>query len=434
MKQVRKTEGDTSWFVKDRFGMFIHWGTYALAARHEWVKRNERIPDEQYERYFKHFNPDLYDPRVWARAAARAGMKYFVVTTKHHEGFCLWDTQYTNYKAPNTPYGKDLLAPMVDAFRAEGVKVGFYHSLLDWHHPEYPIDNCHPMAEHADALKWNKKRDVRKYADYLYNQSRELLTNFGRIDVLWYDFSWDFKGAAPNNLGGKGKADWQSERLIAMIRKLQPHIILNDRLQVGGDIVTPEQWQPQEWVLKDGERVVWESCQTFSGSWGYYRDEMTWKSPEQLIQMLINSVARGGNLLMNVGPTGRGEFDARALEALEVYAKWMRVHSRAIYGCTQSDFKEPRDCRYTQNGKKLYLHILAWPFQHIVLEGLAGRVEYAQLLNDASEVKVVDPTPNQTISHMNGMQEYALRKKAAILNLPVVKPNVLVPVVELFLK
>ncbi|MDY3286296.1 MAG: alpha-L-fucosidase, partial [Eubacteriales bacterium] len=144
------TPGKSDWFVHDRFGMFIHWGTYSLAARHEWMKSREKMSTEEYEKYFRHFDPDLYDPREWAKAAKAAGMKYFVITTKHHEGFCLWDTKYTDYKAPNTPYGRDVLRPMVEAFREEGLKVGFYHSLLDWHHPDYTVDHCHPMRENAE--------------------------------------------------------------------------------------------------------------------------------------------------------------------------------------------------------------------------------------------------------------------------------------------
>ena len=137
---LAQMHGDTSWFVHDRFGMFIHWGLYALPARHEWVKHNEEIPDEVYEQYFRHFDPDLYDPALWAKTAAQAGMKYFVITTKHHEGFCLWDSQLTDYKAPNTPAGRDLLRPMVEAFRGQNLRVGLYHSLIDWHHPQYIID------------------------------------------------------------------------------------------------------------------------------------------------------------------------------------------------------------------------------------------------------------------------------------------------------
>jgi alpha-L-fucosidase len=423
------TTGDTSWFTQARFGMFIHWGLYALAARHEWVKSRERIDDEHYQRYFDHFNPDLYDPRAWAAVARDAGMKYVVLTSKHHEGFCLWDSQQTDYKATNTPYGKDLLRPFVEAFREAGLRVGFYYSLIDWHHPEFPIDVFHPLRDREDAQELNKQRDVRKYAAYIRAQVRELLTGYGPIDIIWYDFS--YPGRDYRQLPGKGRNDWESEQLLQLTRELQPKIIINNRLDLPAeqaDIHTPEQYQPREWVHVAGKPVVWETCQTFSGSWGYYRDEATWKSPEQLIQMLVNSVAHGGNLLMNVGPTGRGTFDNRALDALKVYADWMRLHSRAIYGCTQSEFTAPADCRFTQNGNRLYLHVFNWPFRHIHLDGLAGKVEYAQLLNDASEIAISEPS-RQTDHVLPDVHEDTLT-----LEVPVVKPPVVVPVIELFLK
>ncbi len=301
--------------------------------------------------------------------------------------------------------------------REEGLKVGFYYSLIDWHHPEFPIDGIHPMRDHPDALEWNKSRDVRKYADYLHNQVRELLTGFGKVDIIWFDFSY------PDNqyrgMKGKGHEDWRSEELLKMVRELQPGILVDNRLDLpaeNADIHTPEQYQPREWVKVNGQPVVWEACQTFSGSWGYHRDEATWKSPEQLIRMLVNTVSAGGNLLMNVGPTARGTFDDRALSALGVYADWMHLHSRSIYGCTQSEYSAPQDCRFTQNGKRLYLHIFAWPFQHLHIDGMAGKVEYAQLLSDASEVRFSEEGDTLT------------------LRLPVRQPDVTVPVVELFLK
>lgn len=423
------TAGDTSWFVHDRFGMFVHWGLYALPARHEWLKSRERIDDKRYQRYFDHFNPDLYDPDAWAAAARDAGMKYVVLTTKHHEGFCLWDTQQTDYKAPNTPYGKDLLRPFVTAFRDAGLRVGFYYSLIDWHHPDFPIDIFHPLRDLEDVADLNQGRDVRKYAAYMREQVRELLTGYGPVDVIWYDFSYpgrDYRG-----LPGKGRNDWESEQLLQLTRELQPGIIVNNRLDLpaeNADIYTPEQYQPREWVRVDGKPVVWEACQTFSGSWGYHRDEATWKSPEQLIQMLINSVASGGNLLMNVGPTGRGTLDHRALAALDVYAEWMRLHSRAIYGCTQSELIPPADCRFTQNGNRLYLHVFSWPFRHIHIDGLGGKVEYAQLLNDASEIAILDPGGEATHVTPN------VREDVLTLEVPVAKPNVVVPVIELFLR
>jgi alpha-L-fucosidase len=433
MLKPARTPGDTDWFVRDRFGMFIHWGLYALGARHEWLMNREKIAPEVYEqRYFRHFDPDLYDPRLWARAAAEAGMKYFVVTTKHHDGFCLWDSALTDYKATNTPYGRDLIRPMAEAFRAEGLRVGFYHSLIDWRHPHYPIDGLHPLRERPDLRKLNRGRDIRKYAQYLHGQVEEILTQFGKVDILWCDFSYSGSTDNPEwkkrGWKGKGREDWQSEKLVALIRRLQPHIVMNDRTEIPQDISTPEQVQPRAWVKVGGKPVFWEACHTFSGSWGYHRDEMTWKSPEQLIRLLVDSVALGGNLLMNVGPTGRGEFDERALSALQVYGRWLRRHGRAIYGCTQSAFKAPTDCRFTQNGKRLYLHIYSWPFRHIHLDGLQGRIEYAQLLNDASEVAVVQPGANK------GRMDTGRKPGVPYLELPVRKPDVVVPVVELFLK
>ncbi len=427
----KDTPGDTDWFVHDRFGLFIHWGIYAAAARHEWVKKYEEITDEEYQRYFDHFDPDLYDPRAWARLAKQAGMKYFVVTTKHHDGFCLWDTQLTDYKAPNTAAGRDLIKPMVQAFRAEGLKVGFYHSLIDWHHPEFPIDSVHPQCNDEEFLKANQDRDISKYAEYLHGQVRELLTNYGKIDVLFPDFSYSGRPGTELLAPGKGKDDWQAEKLIEMVRELQPGIVINDRTEIPQDYVTPEQMQPHGWVTRDGEPVIWEACHTFSGSWGYHRDEYTWKSPEMLIQMLIDSVSKGGNLLLNVGPNGRGEFEPRAVARLEAVGEWMRLHSRAIYGCTQSEFDAPPDCRYTQNGKRLYLHLFAWPYRNVYLPGLGGKIAYAQLLNDASEIKMIDTSK---VGSGGGKWLSSLGADTVILDLPVQKPNVIVPVVELFLK
>ena len=381
MLQPAPTLGDTRWFTQDRFGMFIHWGLYALPARHEWVKSQERISDENYQVYFDHFNPDLYDPEAWAASAKNAGMKYVVLTTKHHDGFCLWDTQQSDYKVTNTPYGKDLITPYVKAFRDAGLKVGFYYSLIDWHHPDFPIDTFHPYRDHSDEeiAQLNKGRNMRRYAAYMREQVRELLSAY-KPEIIWFDFSYptrDYKG-----LPGKGHLDWESEALHTMVRQLCPGIIIDNRLDLPGsaDIHTPEQFQPREWIHVEGKPVVWETCQTFSGSWGYHRDENTWKSPEQLIKMLVNTVSCGGNLLMNVGPTARGIFDQRAEDALKVYGSWLRLNGRAIYGCTQSEFTAPEGCRFTQNGKHLYLHIFDWPFRHVHLDGFAGKIAYAQFL------------------------------------------------------
>ncbi len=431
---TRPTLGETDWFVKDRFGLFIHWGLYALPARHEWVKSREQIPDDVYDTYFKYFDPDLYDPRQWAAAAAGAGMKYFVVTTKHHEGFCLWDSALTDYKAPNTPCGRDLLHPMVDAFREQSMKVGFYHSIIDWHHPEYVIDNKnHALRNHPERDALNAQRDQMKYADYLHGQVTELLTQFGQVDIMWFDFSFPDAQDPDDPSKGKNRKAWRSEELVQIVRRLQPQIILNDRLDLPDvyDVKTPEQTQPREWVKVNGQPVVWEACQTFSGSWGYHRDESTWRSTEQLLLTLIDCVSKGGNLLLNVGPTGRGEFDARALDRLQGMGEWMKRHSRSIYGCTQApaDFPVPQDCRLTWNPdtNRMYVHVLAWPFKHLHLDGFAGRVAYAQLLNDASELKMgLDP--------WSAKQTTDSGRNTLTLTLPSQKPPVTIPVIELMLK
>ena len=435
---TKKTPGDTAWFTHDRFGMFIHWGLYSMPARHEWIKTRERIPEEKYDKYFKYFDPDLFDAREWARQAKAAGMKYAVLTTKHHEGFCLFDSKYTDYKSTNTPCGKDIVREYVDAFRAEGLKIGFYYSLIDWHHPDFTVDMIHPRRDDPDAQKLNEGRDMHRYAEYMRNQVTELLTNYGKIDILWFDFSYSGhdKPAGLEWTQGKGKDDWEAEELLKTARSLQPGIIIDNRTEIDQDLWTPEQYQMTEWVRdkETGELVTWEACQTFSGSWGYYRDEMTWKSPEMLIRMLVNTVALGGNLLMNVGPTSRGYFDYRAEEALKVYADWMKYNSRSIYGCTMAEPDLlpmcPPDCRFTQSedGKRLYVHLFAYPYKHVQIRGLAGRVDYAQFLHDGSEVLFTE----RKVNHFGvGLAE---ADDLLVLEVPEVKPHCLVPVIELFLK
>jgi len=424
-----RTAGETEWFVHDRFGLFIHWGLYSLAARHEWVKNRERLTDEHYRRYFDHFDPDLYDPDAWARAARDAGMKYAVITTKHHEGFCLWDSALTDYKAPNTPAGRDLLRPWVDAFRAADLRVGFYHSLIDWRHPQFPVDGLHPRRDDLAYRAAAGERDMGAYAAYLHGQTRELLTRYGSVDVLWFDFSYSHLDWGWSR--GKGKDDWRSEELLAMARALQPGIIVNDRLELGGDVKTPEQYQPRAWMEVDGKPVVWEACQTLTGSWGYDRDNSDWKPTDMLVRMLVDTVSKGGNLLLNVGPNGRGELESRALERLRGIGVWMRLHGRSIYGCTASDFTPPPDCRYTQNGDRLYLHLFAWPFRYVHLDGLAGRVAYAQLLDDASEITLVTIDPRQQAQNTT---MGSVGRDTLTLELPIQRPDVAVPVIELFLR
>jgi alpha-L-fucosidase len=412
------------WWTDARFGMFIHWGLYALPARHEWVKNAERMTNEQYQKYFDVFNPDMFDPHEWAKMAKAAGMKYVVLTSKHHEGFCLFDSKFTDYKATNTPYGKDLIKEYVEAFRAEGLKVGFYYSLIDWHHPDYTIDRVHPQRQESDSAyaRLNKGRDMNKYREYIKNQVRELLTNYGEISIIWFDFSFPGKN-------GKGRADWDSENLLKLARSLQPGIIVDDRLDLsdvegGWDFVSPEQVQVEKWPEVNGKRVPWETCQTFSGSWGYYRDETSWKSSAQLLELLIESVSKGGNLLLNVGPTARGVFDYRAQDRLKAMGDWMKYNSRSIYGCTEAPagYKAPANSLLTYNPgtNRLYIHLLAYPLGSVVLKDAAGKVKYIQFLHDASEIKFRKGS-GENINDL-------------FLDLPMLKPNSEIPVLEVYLK
>jgi len=411
------------WWKDDRFGMFIHWGLYSQAARHEWVKHNEKIDNAGYQKYFDQFNPDLFDPQKWAKQAKAAGMKYAVLTTKHHEGFCLFDSKFTDYKAPNTKAKRDLVREYVNAFRAQGLKVGFYYSLLDWHHPQYTIDEIHPQspADKSDAsyAKLNKGRDMAKYRQYMRDQITELLTKYGKIDILWLDFSFPRKDGH-----GKGKDEWGSVELLKLIRKLQPGIIVDNRLNLeeykdGADFETPEQVSTAELAKYRGK--TWETCQTFSGSWGYYRDEHTWKTHRQLLDLLITSVSNGGNLILNVGPTARGEFDYRATNALDSLAYWMHANSKSIYNCTfaPDTYKIPEGTKLTYNkaAGKLYVQLFSYPQGKLVLPGYKGKIKYAQFLNDSSELLYKEANGDDLE-----------------VTLPAQKPNYEIPVIELTLQ
>ena len=418
------------WWSEARFGMFIHWGLYALPARHEWVMSNEQISKKNYEKYVEYFNPDLYNPKEWALLAKNAGMKYVVFTAKHHDGFAMYDTKYSDYKVTNSPIGRDLLKELIDAFRAEGIRIGLYYSLIDWHHPDFLVnEHIHPERNNQSEIANDKNRDKKKFQKFLKNQITELMTNYGQIDVLFADFSY------PHKKNGKGKAYWNSEDIYNQIRKLQPQIILNDRLDLeeegGWDYKSPEQFMPRNWVTYKGDKVPWETCQTFSGSWGYHRDQYSWKSPRQTIVMLIETVSKGGNLLLNVGPTARGVIQSEAVERLEATQQWMKYNSRSIYACTAApdEFETPDNCLLTYNPKtnRLYVHVLEWPFKTLYLPGLAGKVKYAQLLNDASELKL----GTQKGAWLDDVNE---GDTGLIINIPVKVPSLEVPVIELFLK
>ncbi len=386
----------SNWFRQDRFGMFIHWGIYATPARGEWVRSVERISNEAYQQFFDSFNPVDYDPKKWAKAAKAAGMKYAVMTAKHHDGFCLFDSALTDYKATNTPAKRDLIREYLDAFRAEGLKVGLYYSLLDWHHPDYPHygDRCHPMRENK-AFEGAEHR-FERYVDYLHGQVKELCTGYGKLDIMWFDFSYD------NMVGEK----WQAEKLVKMIRSYQPDVLIDNRLEVGGssfgsiledepslwsgDFASPEQLIPPEGLTnKRGEPIPWEACITMNKNWGYHSGDKFFKPASMIVRKLVECVSKGGNMLLNVGPDARGNIPEESLRVLVDVGRWMDLNGGSLVGCGNANLPKPEWGRYTRKGNLVYVHVFEPPIGPLYLPGIpAAKVKKARLLRDGSEIKM----------------------------------------------
>ena len=385
----------TEWMMNDRFGMFIHWGLYAITAQGEHHRSFKEMPKEEYnDNYINKFNPTKYDPKEWAKIAKKAGMKYAVLTSKHHDGFCMFDSKYTDFKITNTPYGKDIVREFLDAFRAEGLKVGLYYSLLDWSHPDYPHygDEAHPMRNNPDFKDYKYNFD--NYITYLHNQVEELCTNYGKLDMIWFDYSYQ------DMIGEK----WKATELVRMVKKYQPQALLDTRLGTGGDsfgtIVTEnpteyagdfascEQVLPPEPIRNyKGELVPWEACMTMNNHWGYHRYDYDYKSARTIIHSLVDCVSKGGNLLLNVGPNAYGEFPKESIEILEEVGEWMAVNGESIYGCTISDLQRPECGRITQKGNVYYIHILDEFIGPITVKHLdKDKVFSATLLHSGAEV------------------------------------------------
>jgi alpha-L-fucosidase len=345
------------WWHDAKFGMFIHWGLYSAVGRHEWVMEMEGIPVAEYAQLAKQFKPKPNAARDWAKLARRAGMQYMVMTTKHHEGFCLFDTKTTDYCAPKQAAGRDLVKEYVEAARAEGLRVGFYYSLMDWHHPDGA--RC---AEDEAAR--------RRFVDYIHTHLRELMTNYGKIDILWYDVSWP--------LDAKG---WESERMNQMVFGLQPDIIVNNRNKLPGDFATPE----QRIEAAEGGKA-WEACMTMNDSWGYHKTDDAWKSPKQVIRNLITCAHDGGNYLINIGPKPDGSVPEESVRILTTVGAWMEKNGGSLYG---ADRCQPRRCRFgsfSRKGNTLYLHVHFWPGSTVAIAGLMNKVKSASLLATGQKV------------------------------------------------
>ena len=376
----------SAWMRHDRFGMFIHWGLYAIPARGEWVRSNEQMPLEKYDEYFRTFDPTAYDPQKWAKLAKEAGMKYAVLTAKHHDGFCLFDSKLTDYKSTNTPCGRDLVREFLDAFRAEGLKVGLYYSLLDWHHPDYPAweHSNHPMRNNEAYKDQQGQHFDDRYIPYLHGQVRELLTNYGKIDLMWFDYSYrEMRGEK-----------WQATKLLKMCRELQPHLLVDDRLGDGsGDFTGPEQAIPERCPTdEEGHKLFWEECMTLNHHWGYASADHDFKSATDVVHLLTECVAKGGNLLLNVGPDAKGRIPDESVEILQNVGKWMERNSDSVYGCGESSLKDPYfHARYTEGNGCIYLHLYEPVVGAVPIPGIGSKTVSVRMLRDGSEVNTSTP-------------------------------------------
>lgn len=389
-------------FLKERFGMFIHWGVYSIPARGEWIRSHEKISIKDYQKYVDEFNPSDYNPKEWAKLAKKAGMKYAVMTAKHHDGYCLFDSKYTTYTS-QFYIGRDLIREYIDAFRNEGIKIGLYYSVIDWHHKDYPTygDLQHPMRDNEKYKDLEKEKNLDNYIEYLHNQVRELMTNYGEIDILWFDFSYN--NTPESGLPRMKGETWRATELVKMIRELQPNIVINNRLggdmrlenpeYYAGDFTSPEQIIPAKGMLdNNGNMLPWEACVTLNSSWAYStRANNEYKSVQTVIRTIVECVSKNGNLLLNVGPNSKGQIPKESVKILEEVGKWMDNNSKSIYNCKASDYERPEWGRYTQNGKFLYAHVLERGIGWITLLGLEGKVKKARMLHDGTEVLLDRP-------------------------------------------
>jgi alpha-L-fucosidase len=382
------------WWTQARFGMFIHWGLYSIPAGEwkgstnhaEWIRTTAQIPLGEYDKFVGQFNPVKFNAAEWVKLAKNAGMKYITITSKHHDGFCLFDSKFTDFDVMSTPFKRDILKELADACHKEGIKICWYHSIMDWHHPDY-----------LPRREWEKDRstagaDYDRYVQHLKNQLKELLTNYGEISVLWFDGEWE--------------STWNQKygtEIYNYVRSLQPNIIINNRVGAGragmegftkagefaGDFGTPEQEIPATGM----PGLYWETCMTMNNNWGYNKHDDHWKSPEDLIRKLSDIASKGGNFLLNVGPTSEGVFPQPSVDRLKAMGEWMKVNGEAIYSTKASPFKNLSWGRCTQKaiegGVRLYLHVFDWPLDgRLVLPGILNQSKKAYLLSDPNHTSL----------------------------------------------
>lgn len=389
-------ERRVEWFTRARFGMFIHFGLYSIPARGEWVRSEEFIPNEDYDPLIHEFNPTRCDMRQWMRAIRDTGAQYVVLTAKHHDGFCLFDSAYTDFKSTNSPAGRDLVREYLDAARECGLRAGLYFSIIDWRHPDFPHygDRQHPMRN--DPAYGNENRNFDRYLDYMHAQVREICSNYGKLDLIWFDFSYD-------NLRGEA---WRAMELMEMVRSLQPDVVINNRLEVSGegygslaackptpyhgDFITPEKMvPPHSLVDAEGRPLVWESCVTMNEHWGYCATDNFYKPAPMLIKQLVECVSKGGNMILNIGPDATGRIPQRSLEIMAEMGRWMDRNGQSIYGCGPAGLAKPDYGRITRRGNTLYYHLYENTIGPMPLSGLEkDKVQAIRRLADGTEVQL----------------------------------------------
>lgn len=413
-----------AWWRDAKFGMFIHWGAYSIIGGErgtniagggaEWAMDKLDYTVEEYEKFPRMFNPELFDADAWVTMAKNAGMKYIVITSKHHDGFGLWDSKVSNYDIMDTaPFKRDILKELSEACKKQGIIFCFYYSIVDWHHPQaqgnlYPNYN---IAQHDDPSVVNPKFPE-YYKNYLKPQVKELLTNYGDIGVVWFDGDWI--------------SDYTTEMgkdLYKFIREIQPNTIVNNRVDKGrkgmegmdaegdfaGDFGTPEQEIPDTGIDSD-----WEACMTMNGSWGYKPSDNKWKSSEDLIQKLVDIVSKGGNFLLNIGPDGFGRFPSESIRRLQAMGEWTKANGEAIYGASASPFEKPKWGRYTEKDGVIYAHVFEWPKTGTLKLHKDIKVKRATVLTD----------PDTTLDFLKTSSE-------VLVSVPLLAPDATVSVIKL---
>ena len=372
-----KEEKDTrmAWWREAKFGLFIHWGLYAIPAGvwkgekidgvGEWIMFNAKIPVPEYEPLIQKFNPVKFSAKEWVRIAKEAGMKYIVITSKHHDGFCLFDSHLSDYDIMSTPFKRDILKELAAECHSQGMRICWYHSILDWHHPDYL-----PRGEGSPRPWDNRPKDkanLNRYLDYMKGQLEELLSNYGEIGVLWFDGGWEHKAE-----------ELRAEEIIGFIRKLQPQIIINNRINIPQDFDTPEQEIPATGIPGRD----WETCMTMNDTWGFKIHDQNWKRDKDLIQKLVDIVSKGGNFLLNVGPTAEGLIPDASVERLASMGRWLRTNGESIYGAKASVFPKLEWGRCTVKPGRLYLHVFNWPEGKLLVPGVSSKIKKAYFLMD----------------------------------------------------